>query len=88
MPNQNAESGDPRSSTILRRPALQAKVGLGYSTIAMMIAAGTFPLPVRLGSRAVGWIEAEVDAWLTARAAERPGDSGITASSVERHRRA
>jgi prophage regulatory protein len=24
-----------------------------------------FPLPIPLGARAVGWIEEEVDAWLT-----------------------
>jgi prophage regulatory protein len=26
----------------------------------------TFPRPVRLGERAVGWVEAEVEAWLIA----------------------
>ena len=26
----------------------------------------TFPKPVSVGAKAVGWIEAEIDAWLTA----------------------
>ena len=41
---------------------------------------GTFPAPVPLGGRVVGWIEAEVHAWLTARIAQRrliaPGERG------------
>jgi len=32
---------------------------------------GQFPKPVRIGSRAVAWPEAEVEAWLNARLAER-----------------
>jgi prophage regulatory protein len=30
----------------------------------------TFPTPIRLGVRAVGWIEAEVDAWIAAKIQE------------------
>ena len=26
----------------------------------------TFPKPISVGAKAVGWIEAEIDAWLTA----------------------
>ncbi|GHU34848.1 Mu phage lytic protein AlpA [Betaproteobacteria bacterium] len=26
----------------------------------------TFPRPIKLGARAVGWIESEIDAWLNA----------------------
>ncbi len=35
-----------------------------------------FPKPLELGTNSVGFIEAEVDAWLAARAAERdaPGE--------------
>ena len=28
------------------------------------VADGNFPQPIRLGARAVGWIESEVDAWI------------------------
>lgn len=31
----------------------------------------TFPKPIRLGHRAVGWLEHEVDLWLMAKAAAR-----------------
>ncbi len=59
---------------IFRRRDLPAVTGLGLSTIYELIAAGDFPKPIKLGRRAVGWPEAEIDAWRDARVAER--DSG------------
>lgn len=50
--------------TILRLPAVQARTGLSRSTIYLRISQGTFPEQVTLGSRAVGWIESEVNDWL------------------------
>ena len=57
--------------TMLRLPTVKARTGLSRSTIYLRISRGTFPAPVSLGGRAVGWIEAEVHAWLTARIAQR-----------------
>jgi prophage regulatory protein len=37
------------------------------------MAEGTFPKPVKLGPKAVGWVEEEIDAWIRARMAERDG---------------
>lgn len=50
--------------TILRLPTVKARTGLSRSTIYLRIAAGNFPTPIRLGGRAVGWVEAEIDEWL------------------------
>ena len=50
--------------SILRLPAVKARTGLSRSTIYLRISGGSFPKPVSLGGRAVGWIEAEVDDWL------------------------
>ena len=61
------------SPTILRRPQVEARVGLRRSTLYQRIAEGTFPAPVRLGSRAVGWLEHEITEWLTRRIAETRG---------------
>ena len=52
--------------SILRRKQVEARTGLARSTIYERIKAGTFPAPISLGEKAVGWIEAEVDAWLQA----------------------
>ena len=51
--------------TILRLPAVKARTGLSRSTIYLRVSQGVFPAPVSLGGRAVGWIEAEVDVWLS-----------------------
>lgn len=57
---------------ILRKKALQAKMDIGGSTIHDRTnpnALGydpTFPKPIKLGTgKAVGWIEAEIDQWIT-----------------------
>ncbi|HYW77217.1 MAG TPA: AlpA family transcriptional regulator [Gammaproteobacteria bacterium] len=52
------------ATAILRLPAVKARTGLSRSTIYLRIAEGSFPKPVSLGGRAVGWIEAEVNDWL------------------------
>ena len=52
---------------ILRRPQVEARTGLSKSTIYDRIKAGTFPAPISLGEKAVGWIESEVSSWITAR---------------------
>ncbi|MAM63855.1 AlpA family transcriptional regulator [Maritimibacter sp. UBA3975] len=49
---------------ILRRPAVEKYTGLSRSTIYAMIAEGSFPKPIRLGKRAVGWPESVVADWL------------------------
>ncbi len=50
---------------ILRRKQVEARIGLSRSTIYERIKAGTFPAPISLGAKSVGWIESEVDEWLT-----------------------
>jgi len=49
---------------ILRLPEVMTRTGLSRSTIYLRISDGTFPKPVNLGGRAVGWVEAEIQEWL------------------------
>jgi len=51
-------------TSILRLPAVKARTGLSRSTIYLRVAEGTFPKPVSLGGRAVGWVESEIQQWL------------------------
>jgi prophage regulatory protein len=67
---------------ILRLPEVEAATGKKRSAIYDGIADGTFPKPVPLGERAVGWIEDEVAAWQDARIAER--DAKIIETAIER----
>jgi prophage regulatory protein len=53
---------------ILRRPLVTEKTGLGKTGIYDGVKAGTFPTPLQIGKRAVGWREADIDAWIKARA--------------------
>ena len=56
---------------IVRLPEAEAKTGYKHSTIYRRIAEGTFPKPVRLGAKAVGWLEDELDESIANRVAER-----------------
>lgn len=51
-------------TSILRLPAVKSRTGLSRSTIYLRIAQATFPKPVSLGGRAVGWVESEIQQWL------------------------
>jgi prophage regulatory protein len=55
------------ANAILRLPQVKIKVGLSRSSIYSAIAEKRFPQPVRLGARAVGWLESEVDDWVSER---------------------
>ena len=52
-------------NTILRLPAVKARTGLSRSTIYLRVNDGTFPKSINLGARAVGWLESEIDNWLS-----------------------
>jgi prophage regulatory protein len=60
---------------LLRRPEVEARVGLRVSAIYEKISRGLFPKPVKLGDRAVGWPEHEIDAWVEERLAARDRSS-------------
>jgi len=57
--------------TILRRKQVETRTGLSRSTIYLRIQEGTFPRPINLGARAVGWLENEIEAWLVSRIENR-----------------
>ena len=50
--------------TILRLNEVKARTGLARSTIYDRIKAGEFPAQVSLGTRAVGWLESDIEAWI------------------------
>ena len=56
-----------REPSFLRRKQVEARTGLARSTIYLYIKAGTFPRPVPLGPRAVGWLESDVSNWIAER---------------------
>jgi prophage regulatory protein len=54
----------PSLTRMLRRQEVENRTGLKRSTIYEAIAKGTFPRPVRVGTKAVCWVEIEIEAWL------------------------
>lgn len=54
----------------IRLPRVRELTTLPTSAIYAAIAAGTFPKQVKIGERAVAWLESDVMAWIDARIAE------------------
>lgn len=62
---------------VLRLKKVTEKTGLSRSSIYYKLDPlskyfdGSFPKPIRLGACSVGWLESEVDAWISTRAESR-----------------
>ena len=69
--NPEQQNGPP--IRLLRMSEVQDRTGLSRSTIRRWVARGLFPQPIKLGENVVGWIEAEIDAWIRERIAETRG---------------
>ena len=54
-------------SAMLRFADVVRLTRLSKATLYRMIRAGTFPRPVKLGKRAIGFPKDEVEKWLTSR---------------------
>lgn len=60
--------------SIERKPEVLARTGLTRSTLHRKIKDGTFPPPINLGGRAIGFVSGETDAWISAMAAGKTED--------------
>lgn len=52
---------------LLRLNQVLDRVGLSRSTLYALIKAGEFPRQRQLSARSVGWVEAEVNAWIASK---------------------
>ena len=52
---------------LLTRAEVQARVRISRSRIYVLMRSGEFPLPIRIGRRAVRWDETELEEWLDMR---------------------
>jgi prophage regulatory protein len=62
MPNRTEDH-----DCILTRVSVQLKTDLARSTLYLHIANGTFPRPIKIGKRRVGWRASDVNDWLSIR---------------------
>ena len=56
---------------IMRRPEIERVTGLSRSAIYAGMQQNRFPKPIKLGPRAVGWIESDIKAWIEEARSER-----------------
>ena len=49
---------------ILSRQLVESQTGLSRSKIYDLITRDEFPRPIKIGARAVGWVEADIAAWI------------------------
>ena len=57
---------------IIRLPQVSKMTGLGKTTIYELEVTDRFPKRIKIGIRAVGWLNAEIKEWLTKRIDNRP----------------
>lgn len=63
---------------MLRLPQVMRITGLCRTMVYELEAAGRFPRRVKIGERAVAWVQAEVDAWNVERVAQSRGGTSPT----------
>jgi len=52
------------TDSLIRIKKVEAKTGLKKSMIYGLISKDEFPEPIKIGERAVAWIEREIDKWI------------------------
>lgn len=64
------------SKKFIRLPEVKNKTGLSRSSIYLRMSNGEFPRSISLGSRAIAWLDADIEHWL---------DERIAASKAANH---
>lgn len=59
---------------IIRKPAVLELTGVSDATLDREEKAGRFPKRRRIGIRAVGWLESEVQEWIAKRGQAQPNE--------------
>ena len=73
MVSGSPNPGIPAPTVLIGRAEVLRRAGLKKSTMYVLIKKGLFPQQVQKTNATVGWVEAEVEAWIQDREALRPG---------------
>jgi prophage regulatory protein len=77
-------TNDPASPILFRAPAVCVLLGLNSrEQLDGLVNDGEFPKPIKIGKRAVAWLDAELKQWLEQRIAERDGRAAEGAPAGE-----
>ncbi|EBP4364576.1 AlpA family transcriptional regulator [Salmonella enterica] len=52
------------NQSLIRLPEVLKRTGFGKAWIYRLISEGRFPAPVKIGVRAIAFVESEVDEWI------------------------
>lgn len=52
------------NQSLIRLPEVLKRTGFGKAWVYRLISEGRFPAPVKIGVRAVAFVESEVDQWI------------------------
>jgi prophage regulatory protein len=77
-PKRSVQTKPPR---ILRLAQVRAMTGLGRSFIYQLQAQKLFPQRIKIGLRAVGWVEDEVERWVADRIAQSRTNNDVAGDS-------
>ena len=61
------------SNTLIRLTEVQRRTGYSKAWIYRLMGQGKFPASVNIGSRAIAFVESEIDEWINQRIAESRG---------------
>lgn len=61
-------------NTLIRFPEVQRRTGYSKAWIYRLISQKRFPSSIKIGSRAIAFIESEIDEWVNQRIAESRGE--------------
>ncbi len=62
------------SNTLIRLPEVQRRTGYSKAWIYRLISQKRFPSTIKIGSRAIAFVESEIDEWVNQRIAESRGE--------------
>ena len=73
------------AEVLIRPREAMRRCGIGRSTMWKLIKEGDYPKPVKITRRNIGFVEAEVDAWVRQRIAASRADASHKEEADGRH---
>lgn len=65
--NVTLTAAAPRTTRILRLNQVTEAIGLSRASIYRLMKMDRFPKSITIGIKAVGWVESEIEMWITER---------------------
>ena len=64
-------NNESKSHVVIKLPEVVRRTALSKASIYVFIKEGRFPKPIPLGARAVGFLESEINSWLSSQIEKR-----------------